>query len=59
MTQEELAKKLGISRTYLNGILRHKRIPSRKLAKRIAGLTDTSWINFRPSDKELIKEFFK
>jgi len=56
MTQGELAKKLGIPRSYLNGILRFKRVPSRNLAKKISKFTGIPWIYFRPNDLELLKE---
>jgi transcriptional regulator with XRE-family HTH domain len=56
MGQKELAEKLEIDRSYLNGILRGKRIPSRKLAKRIAALTGRHWLEFRKQDKELLRE---
>ena len=57
MKQEELAKKIGISRTYLNGILRGKRTPSIELAKRISKVADKDFFDLRPELKKLIKEF--
>lgn len=56
MKQLELAKKLGIDRTYLNGILRGKRIPGIELAKRINELTGKDFFEMRPDIKKLIKE---
>ena len=57
MTQEKLAKKIGISRTYLNGILKGKRTPSVKLAKRISKVTGKDFFDLRPELKKLIKQF--
>jgi len=59
MKQKDLAKKLGISRTYLNGIVKKKRIPGRELAKKIAKNIGKHWLDFRPQDKELLKELMK
>ena len=56
MTQEQMAKKIGISRTYLNGILNRKRTPGIELAKRISQLTDKGFFYFRPDLKKLFKE---
>ncbi len=56
MDQKKLAKDLKIPRTYLNGILRGKRVPSRKLAKKIAEATGRTWLDFRPNDKNLLKD---
>jgi len=57
MKQEGLAKKIGISRTYLNGILKGKRIPSIELAKRVSKITGKDFFDLRPELKKLIKEF--
>jgi len=54
MTQTEMAKKLGISRTYLNGILNGKRKPSIKLAKKIAKLMGISYLELRKDIKEIL-----
>ncbi len=56
MNQNDIAKKLKIDRSYLNGILNGKRVPSRKLARRIAEMTGRSWLEFRKCDRELLKE---
>ena len=57
MKQNILAKKIGISRTYLNGVLRGKKIPSIELAKRISKITGKDFFDLRPELKKLIKEF--
>ena len=57
MKQSKLAKKIGISRTYLNGILRNKRTPSINLAKKIVKLTGKNFFEMRPDIKKLVKEF--
>lgn len=56
MNQSELAKKLGVDRTYLNGILRGKRIPGIELAKKLSKITGRSFFDFRPDLKNLLKE---
>ncbi len=56
MKQSELAKKIGISRTYLNGILKEKRIPGIELAKRISKITGKDFFEMRKDIKKLIKE---
>jgi transcriptional regulator with XRE-family HTH domain len=56
MKQGELAKRLGISRTYLNGILNGKRRPSIKLAKKISKITGKNFFEMRPDIKKLISE---
>ena len=56
MTQKELAKKLGITRSYLNSILRGKRRPGIKLAKKIAATQGVSFFTYRPDLKEMLKE---
>ncbi len=57
MTQGELAKTLGIDRTYLNGILRGKRYPGVELAKKISQITGKPFFDLRPDLKKLIKEY--
>ncbi len=57
MTQGELANKLGIDRTYLNGILKGKRIPGVELAKKIVELTGKDFFDLRPDLKKLLKEY--
>ncbi len=57
MNQTELAQKIGISRTYLNGILRGKRTPGIILAKKIVKITRKDFFDMRPDLKKLIKEF--
>lgn len=56
MKQNDLAKKIGISRTYLNGILRGKRSPGIELAKRISKITGKNFFEMRVDLKKLIKE---
>ena len=56
MTQDQLAQKIGISRTYLNGILREKRTPGVNLAKRISKVTGKDFFEMRKDLKKLIKE---
>jgi len=56
MNQTKLSKKLGVSRTYLNGILRGKRTPSVELAKRIIKINGMDFFYFRPDLKKLFKE---
>ena len=58
MTQGELANKLGIDRTYLNGILRGKRQPSVKLAEKIEELTGKNFFDLRPDLRKIMKEHF-
>ncbi len=57
MTQTILAKKLGIPRTYLNGILRGKRQPGVNLAKKITKLTGKPFFDLRPDLRKLMKEY--
>jgi len=57
MNQKELAQKIGISRTYLNGILKGKRTPGIKLAKKINKITGKDFFEMRPDLKKLIKEY--
>ena len=57
MTQGELAKSLGIDRTYLNGILRGKRQPSVELAEKISLMTGKPFFDLRPDLKKLIKQY--
>jgi len=56
MKQSELAQKLGIDRTYLNGILRGKRIPGIELAKKISKITGKDFFEMRKDIKKLLKE---
>ena len=56
MKQSELAKKIGISRTYLNGILKGKRIPGIELAKKISKITGKDFFEMRKDIKKLLKE---
>jgi transcriptional regulator with XRE-family HTH domain len=57
MNQSNLAKDLSISRTYLNGILRGKRKPGVKLAKKISQITGKPFFDLRPDLKRLIKDY--
>jgi len=57
LTQAEIAKKLGISRQYLNGILRGKVRPGVKLAGKIAEELNISFFKLRPDLKDLIKKY--
>ena len=56
MKQSELAEKLGIDRTYLNGILRGKRVPGIELAKKISKITGKDFFEMRKDIKKLLKE---
>ncbi len=56
MKQKELAKKIGISRTYLNGILNGKRIPGVSLAEKIEKLTGKKFFDLRPDLKKIMKD---
>ena len=56
MKQLGLAKKIGISRTYLNGILKGKRVPSVELARKISKITGKDFFEMRKDLKKLIKE---
>jgi len=55
MNQGKLAEKLGIDRSYLNGILNGKRIPSVKLAEKLSKITGKNFFDFRPDLKKLVK----
>lgn len=57
MKQSELAKKIGISRTYLNGILKGKRTPGIELAKKINKIVGKDFFEMRSDLKKLIKEY--
>lgn len=57
MKQSELAEKLGIDRTYLNGILRGKRRPGIELARKINKIIGKDFFEMRSDLKKLIKEF--
>ncbi len=59
MTQTELAKELGIDRSYLNGILKGKRKPGLDLARRISKATGKSLLKLRPDLKKLFNELIK
>ncbi len=54
--QSELAKILGIERSYFNAILNGRRQPSIKLAKRISKLTGKNFFELRPDLAKVIKE---
>jgi len=56
MKQSDQAKKLGIGRSYLNGILNGRRRPSKKLALKISKLTKRSFFDLRPDLLKLFKE---
>ena len=58
MTQENLAKRLGIDRTYLNGILRGKREPGLELAKKISKETGIPILKLKPRLNKILKEIF-
>ena len=55
MNQGKLAEKLGIDRSYLNGILNGKRIPSVILAEKLSKITGKNFFDFRPDLKKLVK----
>jgi len=57
LKQREIAEKIGISRTYLNGILRGRRTPSVKLARKICKMTGMDFFDLRPELKKIIREF--
>ena len=57
MKQKELAEILGISRSYLNGILRKKRKPSLELAEKISKLSSIKVTDLRPDILENIKKY--
>jgi transcriptional regulator with XRE-family HTH domain len=57
MNQGKLAKKLGIPRSYLNGILRGKRQPGVRLAEKIVAETGIDFFKLRPDLKRLVKEY--
>ncbi len=57
MTQGELANKLGIDRTYLNGILRGKRKPGIVLSEKIVKEIGIDFFKLRPDLKRLVKEY--
>ena len=46
LTQKEIAKEIGISRTYYAFIEKGKRDPSPKIAKKIAKLFNLDWTLF-------------
>ena len=56
MKQKDLAKELGITRTYLNGILRGKRKPGIVLARKLAKKRGESFFKYRPDLKEMLVE---
>jgi len=58
MTQSELAVKLKIPRTYLNGIIRGKRKPGLNLARRLAREPDIgkTLLELRPDLREILRE---
>jgi len=57
MTQEKLAYKLGVSRQYLNGVLRGKIKPSIRLAKEINKLIGKPFFDLRPDLRKLMREY--
>ena len=57
MNQTELAERIGISRTYLNGILNGTIKPSIETAKKISKLTGKPFFELRPDLKKLVKEY--
>lgn len=54
--QSQLAKILGIERSYLNAILNGRRHPSIKLAKKISKLTGKNFFELRPDLAKVIRE---
>lgn len=58
MTQTELAKKFGIDRSYFNGIIRGKRKPGLKLARRLAADPSIGkrLVELRPDLRDLLRE---
>jgi transcriptional regulator with XRE-family HTH domain len=57
MTQDQLSKKLKITRPYLNSILNGKRKPSKELALKISKLTGKKFIELRPDIIDDIKRY--
>jgi transcriptional regulator with XRE-family HTH domain len=55
-TQKEIAKKLGITRIYLNYILNKKMRPGIVLAEKISKELNIPFFELRPDIKELYKE---
>lgn len=54
-TQSEIAKELGITRQYLNAILRGRMRPSLKIALKINQLLGVPLVSIRPDLKDVIK----
>jgi putative transcriptional regulator len=46
LSQEKIAKKVGVTRQYYNAIENQKSTPSVKLAKDLAGILDLEWTIF-------------
>ncbi len=55
-TQKETAKKLGITRIYLNYILNHKMRPSVPLAEKISKELNIPFYDLRPDLRELARK---
>jgi len=59
MTQDKLSDRLGISRGYLNAILRGKKEPGLKLAKKISKETGIPVLKLKPNLNKILKEIFE
>jgi len=57
LTQQEIAKKLGVKREYINSILRGKRKGSIRLTERLSELTGIPFFDLRPDLKTLLKKY--
>jgi len=57
ISQQELADSIGISRVWLNQIIRHQRMPSIKTAKKIVAATNgkITFLDLRPDLSFLIQ----
>jgi len=58
MTQDKLAEKLDISRGYLNAILKGKKEPGLRLAKKISKETGIPVLKLKPNLNRILKEIF-
>ena len=56
LTQEQLAKKVGISRTMITEIENGKANPSVEVAKKIAAVLGFDWVRFFEDDQVPTKE---
>ena len=56
LTQKETAKKLGITRVYLNYILNHKMTPGIRLAEKISKELGIPFFDLRPDIKNIYKK---